>query len=232
MRGLNLENRDAAIQAFVSAIRDRVGLRDLRRAGAAAVRAQTPPAPPPPAERPRSRLAPSKPVAIILPVAVAIRTYEAFRKQLATIAQKKDRAALSRLVSTNFFWIPEDRTSRTRASPASTICARDRLDGRDALGWEAIAGYAVEQTAMSDPQRRRRPVRARRAELRREGRRRTRQRDADTDASDWGYPAKNGIDVRADAQASAPVVDKLGLYLVAFCLTTCPPTRSLASFVR
>ena len=87
------------------------------------------------------------------------------------------------------------------------------LEGRDALGWEAIAGYAVERTAMNDPQR---P-----GVLCAPGEPSFDEKAADelanatqTDASDWGYPTKDGIEVRANPQANAPVVDKLGLHLV------------------
>src|SRR2546428_6468956 len=52
---------------------------------------------------------PYKPVAITLPKPVTDPSFEAFRKQLAGIAQKKDRAALARLVARSFFWVPEDR---------------------------------------------------------------------------------------------------------------------------
>ena len=68
------------------------------------VQAQTPGQAPPPAEAPAAvPPGPYKPVPIILPVAVADPTFDAFRKQLADIAQKKDRAALARLVAANFF---------------------------------------------------------------------------------------------------------------------------------
>ncbi len=196
------------------------------------VQAQTPPESPPPAETPAVPPGPYKPVAIILPVAVADPTYDAFRKQLATIAQKKDRAALSRLVATNFFWIPEDSDVADKSKSGIDNLARAiGLDGRDALGWEAIAGYAVEQTAMSDPQR---P-----GVLCAPGEPSFDEKAADelanatqTDASDWGYPTKNGIEVRATPQASAPVVDKLGLYLVRVLPDDSPANAVTASFVK
>ena len=93
---------------------------------------------------------PYKPVPIILPVPVADPTFEPFRKQLADIAQKKDRAALARLVATSFFWIPEDTDVADKSKSGIDNLARAiGLDGRDALGWDAIAGYAVERTAMN-----------------------------------------------------------------------------------
>ena len=76
------------------------------------------------ASRPRRRTpAPAKPgpysvVAIKLPAPVSDASFEAFRKQLADIAKKKDRAALARLVAANFFWIPEDTDVADKTKPA------------------------------------------------------------------------------------------------------------------
>ena len=35
-----------------------------------------------------------------------------------------------------------------------------------------------------------------------------------TDPGDWGYPVKDGVEVRSAGKPDAPVTDKLGLYLV------------------
>ena len=50
---------------------------------------------------------PYKPVAIKMPAALNDPTFDAFRKELAQVADKKDRAALAKLVAPHFFWIPE-----------------------------------------------------------------------------------------------------------------------------
>src|SRR5258705_13290993 len=66
--------------------------------------AQVQPPVPPPGQAPAPAPAPPKaykPVAVKLPEPVKDASFEAFRKQLATIAQKKDRAALARLVARN-----------------------------------------------------------------------------------------------------------------------------------
>src|SRR6187200_1144455 len=52
---------------------------------------------------------PYKPVALKLPTPVNDLTFDAFRKQLAEAAQKKDRAALAKLVvAQDFFWEGEN----------------------------------------------------------------------------------------------------------------------------
>src|SRR5262249_37190114 len=62
-----------------------------------------------PAQAPAPVLGPYKPVPITLPSGVNDPSFDTFRKQLADIAGKKDRAALARLVAANFFWVPEEK---------------------------------------------------------------------------------------------------------------------------
>src|SRR5260370_22479164 len=74
----------------------------------ATVLAQQPPPAPPQQAQPQQQGQPSppkpyKPVAVQLPKPVSDPSFQAFRKQLAGIAQKKDRAALGRIVAASFF---------------------------------------------------------------------------------------------------------------------------------
>ena len=122
-------------------------------AGAAVVAqapAQTPT--PPPIQAPAP--GPYTPVPITLPPAVNDPSFDAFRQGLAEIAQKKDRAALARLVTANFFWIPEDTDlADKRKSGIDNLAKALGLEGPDAIGWDALAAYAAEASAMADPQR-------------------------------------------------------------------------------
>jgi len=110
----------------------------------------------PPQQQPGQPTAPKpyKPVAVQLPQPVKDASFEAFRKQLAGIAQKKDRAALARVMAQNFFWIPEDKDVADKRKPAIDNLAKAiGLDGRDPPGWDLLAGYAEEASADPDPQR-------------------------------------------------------------------------------
>ena len=129
--------------------------------------------------------APAKPgpynvVAIKLPAPVSDASFEAFRKQLADIAKKKDRAALARLLAANFFWIPEDADVADKTKPAIDNLAKAiGLDGKDAIRLgraRRICGRDHRQPRSPAPGR---DLLARRAGLRREGGRRARQCDAD-----------------------------------------------------
>ena len=53
-----------------------------------------------------------------------------------------------------------------------------------------------------------------------------------TDASDWVFPIRDGVEVRATAKQDAPVVEKLGLYLVRVLPDDSPANAVLAAFVK
>jgi hypothetical protein len=185
--------------------------------------AQPPPAPPP---------GPYKPITITLPPAMNDPSFDAFRKQLGEIAQKKDRAALAKLVAANFFWIPEDTDlADKKKSPIDNLAKAMLLDGANAVGWDALAAYAAETTAMADPQRN--GVFCAPAEPAFDERAADELANAtQTDAADWAFPVRDGIDVRATAKKDAPVVDKLGLYLVRVLADDSPANAVLAAFIK
>src|ERR1700736_6950312 len=95
-------------------------------------RSQTPPpaAPAPSFQPPPPALGPYKPVPITLPKSVSDPSFEAFRKELAEIAQKRDRASLAERVAANFFWIPETTDLADKQRPAIHNVAKAlSLDG-------------------------------------------------------------------------------------------------------
>jgi len=157
-----------------------------------------------------------KPVSIKLPQSVSDPSFEAFRQQLSGIAGKKDRAALARLVAATFFWIPDEHDVADKSkSPIDNLAKAIGLDGRDPPGWETLAGYASETTAdpIHDPQRAGvicgpgEPAFEDTAfeEL---------VKATNTDPSEWGYPVRDGVEVRSGFEPTSPVTEKLGLHLV------------------
>jgi hypothetical protein len=168
------------------------------------------PLPPPPP-------APVKPydsVAVKPPAPFNDPSFVAFRKNLSDIAQHKDRAALGKLtVAKGFFWL-QDRDLADPSKPAIDNLAKAiGLDAPNGDGWDIVAQAAEEPTAAPqregilcapappsfDPQAFTNLLRA---------------TGTESDATEWGYPVDNGIEVRGAAQPNAPVVDKLGLYFV------------------
>jgi hypothetical protein len=174
--------------------------------------------PPPPAP-----LKPYTPVAVTLPPVFNDPTFIAFRKNLADIAQQKDRAALAKLiVTTGFFWLQDKDLADPSKPSIDNLAKAIDLDAKDGSGWEIIAALAAEPTAAEWPQHKGllcSPAppgldpQAVNALL----------KATETDFPEWGYPVENGVEVRAEAKPNAPVIDKLGLYLVRVLPDSTPP---------
>jgi hypothetical protein len=157
---------------------------------------------------------PYKPVPVTLAQPYGDPSFTAFRKQLADIASKKDRAALARLVAGNFFWLGEkgDKADKKKSGIDNLAAAID-LDAKDGLGWEALAAAADEATLDPVPERKGimcSPAIPKFDEMAAE----QVAKDTGTNPSEWGYPSMPAVEVHAAAQANAPVIEKLGMHLV------------------
>lgn len=142
-------------------------------------------------------------------------SFEAFRKQLADIARKMDRAALARLVvPANFFWMGEkgDRANKRKSSFDNLADAID-LNDKEGSGWFVLARAAEEPTLEPIPQKRgvfcspASPAFDERAAEQL-------AKDTGTEPGDWAFPSKSGVEVHASAQPNSPVIGRLGMYLV------------------
>jgi hypothetical protein len=157
---------------------------------------------------------PYKAVAVTAPKPMDDPSFEAFRKQLGAIAEKKDRAALAALVSRNFFWMGEkgDKADKKK-SGIDNLAKAIGLDGKDAEGWETLVGFAADPTAAPYPEKKDTVCAPAQPDF----------DDNDfgallkatgTEDADWGYPEQAGIEMRATAQPNSPVVEKLGAHFV------------------
>jgi hypothetical protein len=169
-------------------------------------RAQEQPAPSPPKAY--------KIVPIRLPTPISDPTFDAFRKQLGEVAAHKDRAALGKLVMGNFFWIQNGENVAEKGKAGLDVLAEAiGLDGQDADGWDSLAAAAAEPTASPHAQRKGvvcAPVMpsfdVQAFEALTEA--------TETEPGEWGYPVRDGVEVRSAARADAPVLEKLGLHMV------------------
>lgn len=166
------------------------------------------------AHPPAPIVGPYTPVPIKLAPAMNDPSFAAFRKRVGEIAEKKDRAALAPLIARNFFWLPEDKDVADKSKPGIDNLAKAlSLDANGGFGWEALAGYATEPTAAADTQRQ--GVFCAPADPSFDDKAADQLTNAThTDPADWAFPIRDGIEVRAEAKDGAPVVEKLGLYLV------------------
>jgi hypothetical protein len=171
-----------------------------------------------------------KPLAITTPKPMADPSFEAFRKQLAEVVQKKDRAALGKLVvAKGFFWDAEAGDKADKNKPGvDTLVTALRLDAPQGSGWDMLAGHAEDDTAA--PNRQHKGAVCAPAEPTFDGKQlEALVKATGTDPSEWGYPSKPGLEVRASAQPNAPVVEKLGMTLVRIMPEEAPPAQGQQS---
>jgi hypothetical protein len=158
--------------------------------------------------------APYAAVAVSPAKPVADASLDGFRKELGDIANRKDRAALARLiVYRGFFWEGDDKSADPKKSAIDNLAAALGLDAKDGAGWQALAELAAEANAGPDPDRKR--VFCAPASPSFDDQAFDDLLDkTQTDASEWGYPTSAGIEVREKPESGAPVVETLGLHAV------------------
>jgi hypothetical protein len=155
------------------------------------------------------------PLAVRPPQPAADPTFETFRKQLADVVRRKDRAALQRLVvSQGFFWEAEtgDKANK-RKSSFENFATAIGLNDKSGSGWEIIAAAAAEPSL--EAMENRKGVMCGPASP---------QIDEDkfealikataTGAEEWGFPHAAGLEVRAAPKPNAPVIETLGMHLI------------------
>lgn len=175
--------------------------------------AQQPPVAPP---------APYTALAVSPPKPSADANLAAFRKELIAIAQKKDRAALAKLViAKDFFWLKEDGNAAGKKTGIEALATALSLAAKDGSGWETLAEFAGDETAAAYPDRPNTVCSPAGPEFDVAALEKLVEATK-TDIGDWGFIAANDIEVRAAAQANSPVVEKLGMIFVRVMPDTAP----------
>lgn len=157
---------------------------------------------------------PYKPVMVSTPADMNDEGLNALRDKIGDAVKKRDRAALAPLtVAQGFFWDRENGDAGKGKPGPDVLAAALGLTSKDAVGWDILGAFADDPSAGPSPNRKnavcapadpRFDAKAFDALL----------KETQTDVSEWGYPVSAGIEVHAAAQASAPVVGKLGLTFV------------------
>jgi hypothetical protein len=189
--------------------------------------------PDPATQEPSTLVAPPKPykvVPVFPPQPHEDPSFTAFRRQLADVAARKDRAALAKLVvAKNFFWEQQDGDAADeKLSGIENFEIIFRLDDPESGGWDMLARYAEEETANEMPER---PD--------------TLCAPADPDYSDlefqavvqathttsgeWGYVVRPDTPVHATPQPDSPVIDTLGVVLVRALYDDTPPADTMVA---
>jgi hypothetical protein len=158
---------------------------------------------------------PYKSIAVTLPPRQSDASLDAFRKELGDIAKKKDRAALAgKVVAKGFFWQREDSNDADPKKPGvDNLAAALGLDAADDSGWQALANYAGDASAIPLPEMKGVVCSPAMPSFNEEEMEKVVQ-STRTDPADWAYPTANGVEVRAKAEPGAAVVEKLGMVMV------------------
>jgi len=158
---------------------------------------------------------PYKQVAVSLSAPINDPSFEAFRKQLADIAERKDRKALASLiVSEGFFWEQSSGDGADeKKSGIDNFAAAVGLDAPDESGWDFLADYAAEPTA-SPVGDRQHMVCAPAHPTFNEDEFIEVVKATETNPIEWGYPIRDGIEARETAKPDSKLVEKLGMHLV------------------
>jgi len=159
--------------------------------------------------------APYQPVAVKVAPLVSDAGLDAFRKELAAVAQRKDRAALARMVvAKGFFWERDDgQGADPNKSSLDNLVTAFSLEGNDSPGWDGLAQAAADPHAAPDPQKKGVLCAPVAPDL--DGKSfEALAQQTKTDPAEWGFPYTAGVEVRAEPKADAPVTEKLGLALI------------------
>jgi len=173
---------------------------------------------PPPKQKPPAAVQPYEKVAITLPTALNDASFDAFRKQLADVATRSDKAGLANLViNEGFFWKRDARERLDKAdkkkSGIDNLTVALQLNAKDGSGWYQLVLYAFDTTAA--------PVEGINGVICSPPDPTYNQQDFEallqttkTHAEEWGYVLINNIEVRSGRRPNDPVVETLGLHFV------------------
>ena len=140
--------------------------------------------------------------------------FAAFRKELAAVAQRKDRPALAKLVlAQGFFWLKEQGNAAGKKTGIEALATALSLAAKDGSGWDTLAEFAADETAAPYPDRPNTVCAPAGPDF--DAQALEKLADATkTDIGDWGFTSTDGVEVRASAAQNAPVIEKLGMQFV------------------
>ena len=158
--------------------------------------------------------APYTALAVAPPKPYTDASLAAFRQQLAAIAQKKDRAALAKLVlAKDFFWLKEDGNAAGKKTGIEALATALSLAAKDGSGWETLAELVSDETASPYLDRPNTVCSPAGPDYKAEDLEKL-VTATKTDIGEWGFTAQDNIEVKATAQPNAAVVEKIGMIFV------------------
>ena len=111
----------------------------------------------PPQQQAQPPTAPPAPFAVLTvapPKPNTDPSLAAFRKDLAAIAQRKDRPALAKHVLVQgFFWLKEEGNAAGKKTGIEALATALSLAAKDGSGWESLGEFVADETAQPYPDR-------------------------------------------------------------------------------
>ena len=154
----------------------------------------------------------------------------AFRKDLAAIAQRKDRPALAKHVLVQgFFWLKEEGNAAGKKTGIEALATALSLAAKDGSGWESLGEFVADETAQPYPDRPNTVCSPAGPEFNPQDLEKLAE-TTKTDVGDWGFTAQDGIEVHAAGQQNSPVIEKLGMHFVRVMPDTAP--NAAQDFIR
>jgi hypothetical protein len=167
-----------------------------------------------PAQPPIAPPAPYTALAVAPPKPFNDPGLAALRKELIAVAQRKDRAALARLVlAQGFFWMKEEGNAAGKKTGIEALATALGLAAKDGSGWESLGEFAADETAAPFPDRPNTVCSPSGPQFNPADLEKLAEATK-TDIGDWGFTAEENVEVRAAAQQNSPVVEKLGMIFV------------------
>ena len=140
--------------------------------------------------------------------------FAAFRQELATVAQRKDRPALAKMVVVQgFFWLKEQGNAAGKKTGIEALATALSLAAKDGSGWDTLSEFAKDETAAPYPDRPNTVCSPAGPDFDAQALEKLAE-STKTDVGDWGFTATDGVEVRASASQNAPVIEKLGMQFV------------------
>jgi hypothetical protein len=171
-------------------------------------------APPQQAQPPVAPPAPYTALKVSPPKPSTDASLAAFRKELAAVAQKKDRPALAKLVVVQgFFWLKEQGNAAGKKTGIEALATALSLAAKDGSGWDTLAEFAKDETAAPYPDRPNTVCAPAGPEFDAQALEKL-AADTKTDVGDWGFTSADGVEVRATASQNSAVVEKLTMQFV------------------
>ena len=179
-----------------------------------APQAQQEPTPAPPAPYATVKISPPKPS--------TDAGLAAFRKDLVAIAQKKDRAALAKVVlAKGFFWMKDEGDAAGKKSGIDALSTALNLSAKDSSGWDMLGELATDESAQDYPDRPNTVCAPAGPDFKPEELEKL-VNDTKTDIGEWGFTSSEDIEVHATEQPNSPVIEKLGMIFVRSLPDTAP----------